>query len=45
MSPVGFEPTLPSSERPQTYALDRVTTGTVFWTVLHMLKHDSYGYK
>jgi hypothetical protein len=23
-----FEPTIPASERPQTYALDRVATGT-----------------
>jgi hypothetical protein len=27
MSPVGFEPATPSSERPQTHALDRVATG------------------
>jgi len=26
--PVGFEPTIPASERPQTYALDRAATGT-----------------
>ena len=26
--PVGFEPTTPAGERPQTYALDRVATGT-----------------
>jgi hypothetical protein len=26
--PVGFEPTIPASERSQTYALDRVVTGT-----------------
>jgi len=25
---VGFEPTISASERPQTYALDRVATGT-----------------
>jgi hypothetical protein len=25
--PVGFEPTAPAGERPQTYALDRATTG------------------
>ena len=24
----GFEPTIPAGERPQTYALDRVATGT-----------------
>ena len=28
MPPVGFEPTVSASERPQTYALDRATTGT-----------------
>ena len=28
MSPVGFEPTISEGERPQTYALDRATTGT-----------------
>jgi hypothetical protein len=27
MSPVGFEPTIPASERPQTHALDRAATG------------------
>jgi len=26
--PVGFEPTIPASERPQTYTLDRTATGT-----------------
>jgi len=28
MSPVGFEPTIPASERLQTHALDRAATGT-----------------
>ena len=27
MPPVGFEPTIPASERPQTHALDRAATG------------------
>jgi hypothetical protein len=27
MPPVGFEPTIPASARPQTYALDRADTG------------------
>jgi hypothetical protein len=27
MPPVGFEPTIPVSERPQTYDLDRAATG------------------
>jgi len=40
-----FEPTHPASEQPQTYALDRAVTGTGFWTVLEMFKHDSYAYK
>jgi len=28
MPPVGFEPTISSGERPQTYVLDRAATGT-----------------
>ena len=28
MPPVGFEPTTPAGERPQTYALDHAATGT-----------------
>ena len=28
MPPVGFEPTISASERPQTYVLDRAVTGT-----------------
>ena len=28
MPPVGFEPTTPAGERPQTYALDRGAIGT-----------------
>ena len=28
MPSVGFEPAIPASERPQTYALDRAATGT-----------------
>jgi len=27
MIPAGFEPTIPTSERPQTHALDRTATG------------------
>jgi hypothetical protein len=27
MLPVGFEPTIPASARPQTYGLDRAATG------------------
>ena len=49
MPPVGFEPTISAGERPQTYALDRSTTGTsclssllvlnvhVGWNILEML--------
>ena len=33
MSPVGFEPTISAGEQPQTYALDRVATGTGKWGV------------
>ena len=29
MPPVGFEPVIPASERPQTHALDRAATGIV----------------
>ena len=29
MPPVGFEPTFSAGERPQTYALDHVATGTI----------------
>jgi hypothetical protein len=28
MPPLGFEPTIPAGERPQTYALDCAATGT-----------------
>ena len=28
MPPAEFEPTIPAGERPQTYALDRMATGT-----------------
>jgi hypothetical protein len=28
MPPVGIEPTIPTGERPHTYALDRAATGT-----------------
>jgi hypothetical protein len=30
MPPLGFEPTIPASARPQTYALDRAATGIGF---------------
>ena len=31
MPPMGFEPTISASERPQTYALDRAATGTGYY--------------
>ena len=31
MPPVGFETTISTGERPQTYALDRAATGTGMW--------------
>ena len=41
MSPTGFEPTIPASERPQTNALDRAASGisdtkliSIFWLLL-----------
>jgi len=37
MPPVGFEPTIAAGERPKTYVLDRVATGT--GTCTHYLKH------
>ena len=39
--PVGFEPTISTGERPQTYALDRAATGTghnIHWT-LQIMRH------
>jgi len=42
MPPVGFEPTISAGERPQTYALDRATTGTgtdhaLYYQITHVL--------
>jgi hypothetical protein len=31
MPPAGFKPTIPASERPQTHALDRATTGIGYY--------------
>jgi hypothetical protein len=31
MPAVGFEPTVPAGERPQTYALDRAAMGLAFF--------------
>jgi len=41
MLPVGFEPTISAGERPQTYALDRVATGTkaeICWALNEQIK-------
>jgi hypothetical protein len=35
MPPVGLEPTIPVSARPQTYALDRAATWIGSWCNLH----------
>ena len=43
MPPVGFEPTISTGERPQTYALDRADTGTGGQSVLEFLNVKSGG--
>jgi hypothetical protein len=41
MPPVGFEPTVPGSERPQTHALDGTATGIgKSWYLLHFVKDN-----
>jgi hypothetical protein len=37
MPPVGFEPSISAGERPQTYALDRATTGTGICYIYHLI--------
>ena len=37
MSPAGFEPTISTSERPQTYALDRAANESP-WALNHLFK-------
>jgi hypothetical protein len=37
MPPVGLEPTIPVGERPQTYSLDRVATGTRFLKLILLI--------
>jgi len=37
MPPAGFEPTIPASQRPQTYASDRAATAIV-WTNIHRFR-------
>ena len=39
MPPVGFEPTVSTGERPQTYALDRAATGTGKFLYIATVKH------
>jgi hypothetical protein len=36
MLPVGFEPTIPASARPQTYVIDRAATAIDAIVLLHM---------
>ena len=43
MAPVGFEPTIPAGERPQTYALDRAATGTGIHINTHALQFTQPG--
>ena len=38
MPSVGFEPTISTGERPQTYALDRAATGTGLVNMLDIVK-------
>jgi hypothetical protein len=38
MSPAGFEPTAPTSDRPQIHALDRAVTGIC---ILHIFKYNN----
>ena len=45
MPPVGFEPIISASERPQTYTLDRAATGTgrnVSYFKLFLLKSSGF---
>jgi hypothetical protein len=39
MFPVGFEPTIPASERPQTHAIDRTATG-INWLKCYTVKQE-----
>ena len=42
MPPTGFEPTISAGERPQTYALDRMATGTGGKHIIHSFSSLSY---
>ena len=37
MPPVGFEPAISASERPQTYALDRAATETGYFALVLLI--------
>jgi len=43
MRPAKFEPAIPASERPQTQALDRATTGMGCIAEIHVVKEGAYG--
>ena len=42
MPPVGFEPTIPASDRPQTHALDRAATGVGRYNTITLQYHPAY---
>ena len=43
MRPVGFEPTIPAGERPQTYGLDRAAPGTGYvFLIKYLINFSSY---
>ena len=44
MPPVGFEPTVSASERPQTYALDRASTGTGIGRTVRVLNNRNMSF-
>jgi len=45
MPPVGFESTISAGERPQTYALDGVATGTGYFYLYHDVLRTSHNTK
>ena len=42
MLPAAFEPAVPASERPQTHALNRAATGTVYAELLQSINYLIY---
>ena len=44
MAPVGFEPTISAGERPQTYALNRASTGTHKVVKMHKIDSNNLHY-